>query len=253
MGKLTWQLSEPLDAVVFDCDSTLSQIEGITVLAKENGVEQDVVDLTELAMNETGLNEVLYAKRLNLVRPTLDQVVKTSDLYYKKITPDVEQVIHILRRCGKAIFVVSAGLYQSVAPFAERLDIPLSHVHAVETSFDKSGHYLDFDHKSAMVRPDGKREVAELIQETYPTIAHIGDGMNDIAAAGVVERFIGYGGSCYREVIANLSDFYVKSLSLLPLLPLLLTELEVTLLPDEDKKLYAKGLEMLKAGDVLIH
>jgi phosphoserine phosphatase len=33
-----WQLQHPLDAVVFDCDGTLSQIEGIDALAEKNDV-----------------------------------------------------------------------------------------------------------------------------------------------------------------------------------------------------------------------
>ena len=43
----TFQLADPVDAIVFDCDGTLSLIEGIAVLAHANGVGEHVRELTE--------------------------------------------------------------------------------------------------------------------------------------------------------------------------------------------------------------
>ena len=60
----------PYGTVVFDCDSTLSTIEGIDELCDIVGVEAaDVAELTTRAMaGELPLEEV-YARRLELLRP----------------------------------------------------------------------------------------------------------------------------------------------------------------------------------------
>lgn len=52
MAIQSWHLKHTIDAIVFDCDATLSQIEGIDGLAKVNGVEERVRLLTEEAMEK---------------------------------------------------------------------------------------------------------------------------------------------------------------------------------------------------------
>ena len=51
-----WQLKTSIDALIFDCDGTLSRIEGIDVLADQNGVGDAVKQLTHDAMTHMGLN-----------------------------------------------------------------------------------------------------------------------------------------------------------------------------------------------------
>ena len=58
----------PFRTVLFDCDSTLSTIEGIEELAAANRPE--IVALTEAAMRGEVPLETVYAKRLELVQPT---------------------------------------------------------------------------------------------------------------------------------------------------------------------------------------
>ena len=54
------------DIVCFDCDSTLSRVEGIDALARRAGVEADVAPLTDAAMvGDLRLDEV-FGKRLDL-------------------------------------------------------------------------------------------------------------------------------------------------------------------------------------------
>lgn len=56
MMQPKWQLAMNISAIIFDCDSTLSSIEGIDELAETKNVQQEVSRLTELAMNKTGIN-----------------------------------------------------------------------------------------------------------------------------------------------------------------------------------------------------
>ena len=59
----------PFDTVVFDCDSTLSAVEGIDELAGDHSAE--VSELTRRAMDgEVPLDQV-YGRRLEMIHPKL--------------------------------------------------------------------------------------------------------------------------------------------------------------------------------------
>jgi len=216
-------LTQPLDAIIFDCDGTLSEIEGIDELARNNNVGNEVAALTEEAMSRTGLTPELYQQRLDLVLPTEAQVNALGETYFEHKTPDILAVLQTFLAHGKHIYIVSAGLQKSVENFAALLGVNTDNVFAVDLSFDHAGNYLDFDRSSPMVFGDGKKKVVARLKEKHPEIAYVGDGLNDVAVIDLVTRFIGYGGSFYRENIKALSDFYITEKTMMPLLELCLT------------------------------
>jgi len=244
--KTAWQLQQPLDAVIFDCDGTLSKLEGIDELAVQNNVGDSVKALTSEAMNTSGMTPSLYEKRLELVKPTRQQVENMGQLYFDQHTPDVKKVIDVLQRLGKTVFVMSAGLKQSVDLFAEHLHIPASQVYAVAIEFDEHGEYKNFDRQSPLTMTGGKGYLVQELKQRYPSVMHIGDGANDVDVIGHVTRFVGYGGVFYRESILKLSDFYIRSLSMSPVLVLALTEDESNQLVGDDRALYEKGMELIQ-------
>lgn len=240
-----WSLAQSLDAILFDCDSTLSQIEGIDVIAKENGVYQTVHELTERAMAETGLSPALYSERMALVKPNAAQMARVAQLYWEHVSPDVFNVVTCLHALSKPVYVVSAGLKPSVAAFAKHLQIPVHRVYAVEVFCDGEGNYSYFDEKSPLTGSHGKSIIAEELKRQHPRLALIGDGMNDLEAAKAVHRFIGYGGNAYRSPIASRSPYYIRCASLAPVLPLVLSAHEVQQLKGEHLSLYLKGKALL--------
>lgn len=250
MRKEAWQLSTSIDGVIFDCDSTLSAVEGITELAKFHQVYQQVHELTEDAMARTGMNALLYQQRLQLVNPAYSDMEKVAKIYWQERTQDIEAVINTLQAAGKVIYVVSAGLQQCVEPFAAKLNIPAAHVFAVSIQFDADGTYVNFDESSPLITSTGKSQIVAQLKAKHRRLALIGDGMNDIEASKVVDRFIGYGGSCYRQNIADLSPFYLRCTSMLPVLSLLLTDLEVEHLSVEGQALYHRGLKLITEQQV---
>lgn len=231
MNKESWQLEIPLDAVLFDCDGTLSSIEGIDVLALQAGTDvfNIVHALTADAMSKTGLNPELYAKRLAMIRPSESQVTALAENYFIHRVDDAVEVIALLQRLGKKVCVLSAGLLPAVAGFAEKLGVPSENVFAVDIQFDRAGAYQDFDRTSSLINNDGKRVIVEEIKKKYPRVLYMGDGLNDLAVQDLVTRFVGYGGAYYRESIAERCEFYIREQSLLPLLPLVLTREEMQL------------------------
>src|SRR5689334_13073539 len=105
-----WQLKNPINAVIFDCDGTLSSIEGIDELAKNNGAADIVQRLTADAMGKSGINPDLYAKRLALVKPTYAEVMALGQQYIDHSVPDINELILLFKRQNKSVYIVSAGL-----------------------------------------------------------------------------------------------------------------------------------------------
>lgn len=250
MRTPNWQLQTPVDALVFDCDGTLSAIEGVDELAKLRDVYDEVGSLTAKAMNETGLNSQLYQQRLDLIYPHRDQVLALGQQYFQHQVPDVSKVIEILQRLNKSIYVVSAGLAPAVGLFGQLLKIPAKNIFAVDISFDKQGNFHTFDKASPLINHDGKRIIVSQLKNRHKEIIHIGDGQNDIVTYDLVRRFIGYGGVYYRESIANRCEYYIRSASLAPLLPLTLTPTELDQLSITEQSIYEQGLTYFLNGEV---
>ncbi|EKD53813.1 MAG: hypothetical protein ACD_60C00149G0012 [uncultured bacterium] len=242
MVPLNWQLPTPLDAIIFDCDGTLSQIEGIDELAKANGTYDAVKELTAEAMGKSGLNPELYQKRLDLVVPTEKEVHNLGQKYFNYQTEDTSAVIQLLHRINKKIYVISAGLYPAVAIFADLLHIPRQYIFAVNIYFDSKGNFSDYECTSPLTSANGKRSIVSELKKIHPRVAYIGDGLNDYAVYDLATRFIGYGGVYYRENIAALCEFYLKKPTMAGLLPLVLTPAECKKLTRVEEVLYQKGL-----------
>lgn len=251
MHQLTWQLLHPINTIIFDCDGTLSAIEGIDELAHNNGASKVVKELTEAAMSQLGMNLELYEKRLELVQPTELDVLDLGQVYFTHRVPDVEQVIAIFNHLKKNIYIVSAGLFPSVAIFAEKLQIPRDHIYAVNIEFDKHGNYCNFDRTSPLVTSNGKRIILSQLKAMHQEIVFIGDGMNDLVASDLATRFIGYGGIYYRGNIADKCQFYINTPSLASLLPLTITLAEYESLSSDQQKLYQKGVEAIENGGMV--
>ncbi len=209
------------DAVVFDCDGTLSSLEGIVELAKWNDVESVVAELTEQAMGQTGMTMGVYQQRIDMTRPSLQQCEDLADAYYQQRTPGLDQVLSECRDRSLAVFVISAGVNPSVQSFAKKLGIKAEHVYAVDLQFDEAGHYMDFDRTSPMTASGGKRQVVERIKLDYPSLLYVGDGKNDLDVYDDVAQFVGYGGAYYRSSIESVCEHYITEPSFLPLLPFL--------------------------------
>lgn len=248
----SWLLTEPLDAIVFDCDGTLSHMEGINELAKYSGVKSEVEAITYQCMT-IGMTPYLYEKRLQLIMPKFAQLLQIAEQYVTCISPNAAEVIDIFKRLNKSVFIVSAGIQQSLLSFCMTLGVPSENLRGVELYFDENGDYLGFDRNSPLVVNDGKVRILRDIKKTHERLAMIGDGITDSLTVNEVERFIGYGGMVVREQVKATSPYFLLKPSLLPLLPLCLTRNEYTMLTVSEKELYQEGLIALNSGDVIMN
>ena len=181
----------PYTTVVFDCDSTLSAIEGIEELARDN---PEVARLTQAAMEGTIPLEEVYGRRLALVRPTRADLARVGERYVETLLPNVERLVTALQALGKRVCIVSGGLLPAVARVAEALAIPAADVQAVDVRFDAAGNYAGFDERAPLARAGGKIAALRSLRRPGAALAFVGDGATDLEAAPEAERFVAFGG-----------------------------------------------------------
>ena len=222
------------DLIFFDCDSTLSTIEGIDELAKLKGKEGRVGLLTNKAMDgELDLSEV-YGKRLKAIRPTRAQLKAVEVRYWETMVEDALEVISALHFIGKKVFIISGGLIDAVKGFGRRLGVDPSLIRAVELEYNElsgewwryhepeaqqSKTYLDYNEGPLTVSSGKPKIINELSGDLPGRRMMVGDGSSDLATQSVVDLFIGYGGVVARDKVKAESKVFVQNLSLAVILP----------------------------------
>jgi len=121
----------------FDCDSTLTTIEGIDELARLKGQYEYIADLTRRAMDGEIKLEEVFAARLDLLRPTRADLRRIAPAYREMAVPDAKEAIVALRSIGCDVIIVSGGLLPAVQEFARSLGLPGRNVRAVPIEFDQ--------------------------------------------------------------------------------------------------------------------
>jgi phosphoserine phosphatase len=195
--------------VFFDVDSTLVTIEGIDVLAGNN---PEIARLTDAAMNGAISLDQVYAKRLETIRPTREQIDQLAKTYIHSLVAGATETIAGLQKAGVVIHLVTAGIEQAIRPLASALNI--RNVHAVALTFDANGDYKDFDRRSFLTRNGGKELVVRDIRaRAHGKAAFVGDGVSDLEAKPAVDLFIGFGGVVVRPRVKENADVYVTRLT----------------------------------------
>lgn len=207
--------------LMLDCDSTLSAIEGVDELARIRGdaVFQAVEDMTNAAMNGGTPIQDVFARRLDMIRPTRHMTESVAAMYYATRAAGVESALAAVRGAGWTPVVVSGGFCQAILPFAERLG--MDRVEAVDLKFDADGAYAGFDESAPTARSGGKPDVARALRAEFPgcTLVMVGDGASDMECSGVTDLFIGFGGFVARPAVkAGAEAFILHFDELAPLL-----------------------------------
>jgi len=252
------------ELIFFDCDSTLSTIEGIDELARIKGKEQRVGLLTQKAMDgDLDLGEV-YGKRLRAINPTRTQLDSIKNLYMQTIVEDAAAVISALLFLQKHLYIISGGLLDAVRGFGERLGVAPNNIRAVELEYNElSGEwwkyydhrvewqqkYLDYEEGPLTVSAGKPEIVRQLAGDTWGRRMLVGDGASDLATKNNgVDLFVGFGGVVVREKVEREADVFVYTSSLAPILPLAGGALGLeTLRGTSHEAVYQKGLALALA------
>lgn len=199
--------------VIFDCDSTLSAIEGIEELAAAH--REEIARLTDLAMQGTVPLEEVYGRRLDLIRPSRAEVERIGALYVTHLVPGARETVRELQARGVVVQVLSGGVLPAVRVVAAALGIPAARVAAVDLHFDATGAYRDFDRASPLARAGGKRHWVEQQGHALPRPSLlVGDGATDLEARPAVDCFAAFTGVVHRDPVVRGADVTLPGPSL---------------------------------------
>jgi phosphoserine phosphatase len=208
-------------SVLFDCDSTLSRLEGIEALAADH--RQDIARLTEATMRGDIPLEDVYARRLELVRPTRERVARLGDEYVAALVPDAREVVSALRDAEVDVRIISGGVRQAVLVLARALGVPDDAVAAVPLRFSADGSYAGFDDRSPLARSMGKRVQIERWKPSLRApVMLVGDGATDLEARDAVDLFVAFAGVTERAAVTAAAEVVVRAPTLAPILALAL-------------------------------
>lgn len=224
----------PYKHIFFDCDSTLTTVEGIDILAEAVGKKWRVEVLTNAAMDGKLDLEDIYAKRLRAIRPTHEQIQKIRTVYKRNAVADARAVIAALQFLGHELYIISGGLAEPVEEFGISLGVPCEHIRAVNVNYDhlsgewwyaetdfqkpRAERYMGFE-EGALTVSDGKAQIVEeLLAGQDGRSLLIGDGNSDLKASHTVDLFVGFGGVVQRELVKAEAPAFIHSASLAPLL-----------------------------------
>jgi phosphoserine phosphatase len=227
----------PYKHVFFDCDSTLTTVEGIDVLAEDSGKGWRVSVLTKAAMDGDIQLEEIYGKRLQALNPTRGDIRAIRQIYKQNVLADVAKTIEALQSAGTEVYIVSGGLEEPVIDFGLYLGVPRDHIRAVPIEYDQlSGKWWqhvddsnDYDEQflthgdNPLIISDGKALIIkEFLKDTSGRSLLIGDGVSDLLASRSVDLFVGFGGVTARDRVVKEAAIYFECQTMAPLLAIAL-------------------------------
>ena len=256
--------------IFFDCDSTLTTIEGIDELARLKGQYDQIADLTRRAMDGEIKLEEVFAARLDLLRPTRADLRSIAQAYRETMVPEAKETIAALRASGCEVYIVSGGLLPAVQEFARALGLPGRCVRAVPIQFDQlSGQWWRYEldryggnpderylslPPTPLIETQGKRQIIAELGGAEKRTMLVGDGITDLEARDTVKLFVGFGGAVKRDRVAAEAAVYISANSLAPIVPLVLS-------PEDAKQLrhsghaavLRRGLQLIEQEQVTFH
>ena len=206
--------------VLFDCDTTLSAMEGIDELARE--FRDQIVPLTDAAMRGEVSLESVYARRLDIIQPTRAEIDRIGTMYVERLVPGTRETVEALQRAGIDVHIISGGLRPAVLYVADAVGVPHDKVHAVDLYFDAFGNYAGFDEASPLTRDGGKPAVIQALGALARPVMLVGDGNTDLDTKPIVDCFVGFAGVVARPRVVAEAHVVVYANSLLPVLALAL-------------------------------
>lgn len=204
--------------LLFDCDSTLSSIEGVDELGRLRGpaVFKAVEDMTNAAMNGGTPMEAVFAQRLELIQPTLAELESIGQKYIDQVEPTALESLQAIRQAGWTVAIVSGGFTQAIRPLADYLGI--KRVEAVDLKFNRDGSYAGFNEACPTSKTKGKNVVARKLQNEFQArpVILVGDGASDLEVKEDINTFIGFGRYAVRPKVKAGANVFIYSLAELP-------------------------------------
>ena len=209
-------MSQVKGLFVMDVDGTLILEEVIDLLGREAGFEEEISQITSLAMRGELNFESSLRKRVSLLEglpvSAFDKVFNSIHL-----SPNVQEFISILQKNGILVGLVSGGF----TPIVERLAKSLGIAYFSANQLEVKDGLLTGKLVGQIISPEIKQATLEQwrkeLQLPRARTVAIGDGVNDLLmlkSAGLGIAF------CAKEVLKKEIPNHVDKRDLLEILPL---------------------------------
>lgn len=165
--------------LVLDMDMTLIQMEVIDELAKMAGVDDQVVKITEKAMNgEIEFNQALI-ERVSLLKGLSEESLQEV---YKKIvfTEGAKELVMVAKHLGYKIAVLSGGFTYFTGKIKEYLKLDYAYANNLEIFEGKVTGKVTGNIVNAQRKAELLQEIAEKEGISLDQIIAVGDGANDL-------------------------------------------------------------------------
>ena len=205
----------PLPYLVFDFDSTFTQVEGLDELAdialagqpNQAAVVAQIRALTDRGMSgEIGLQESLR-QRLALLGAHRRHLAPLVARLQGKVSESIRRNGNFFRQFADRIYVVSSGFREFIEPVVADFGIAPGHVLANTFTFDEAGHITGCDPANVLSQDGGKIRQLVLLDLEGPVYV-LGDGYTDyqIREAGLAAKFFAYTENVARPRVVAQAD-----------------------------------------------
>ena len=176
----------------FDFDGTLSDSEMTVLLGKRLGVDDEMAEITERAMN----NEMSYAESLRSrakLLAGLDEADAEAAYSEVDLRPDAATLIDRLREAGHTVAIFTGGFERGVQRALEADDTEVDRIVANRLPIAEGELTGDVDGPLIEGTKDDQLEelAAELGVDMSETVA-VGDGANDLPMLEVAGLAVGF-------------------------------------------------------------
>jgi len=172
--------------------------------------------MTNAAMNGGTPMEEIFAKRLDIIKPTKVELEAIGAQYIATVEPTAVETLDKLRAAGWKIAIVSGGFTQAIMPLAKFLGV--ARVEAVVLKFNEDGTYAGFDETCPTSKSKGKNMIARRLRADFKAqiVVMVGDGASDLEVRGDVDKVIGFGRYVVRPKVKAGADAFIMALEELP-------------------------------------
>lgn len=196
-----------MPTIIFDFDSTLVSIESLDEILSLNvdaETAKQISAITDQGMNgELSFRDSLQ-QRLEIAKPTQQQIDDFAQTAIDSITPGIAELIQGLQKDCK-VYIVSGGIKRLLDKVAIHLGISTDNVHGASAHWDANGNFISLDNNNPFCtgKIDGVRILAK--HWDSPTLC-VGDGMTDYALfqANLVDHFIPFTQHQKRDFVDRL-------------------------------------------------
>ena len=157
-------IEEKRRTLVFDFDSTLTQVEAFEELAevslKGDPKRKDKIAQIGKITGQGVDGDITFTesleKRLKILNAHKDHLDPLIRKLSRKISPSISRNKEFFKKYADDIYIVSCGFKEFIDPIMAKYNIPSERIFANTFIFAKNGKISGFDRENDLSKPDGK-------------------------------------------------------------------------------------------------